>query len=246
VKSDQQRIQYLEDRLNALENLLTAKGSLWAATAKYTAGGLAVGANDTTLVADSAQTLGVKWQALSSWTALTEAAQDAAGAMLVDTDTIDLTYTDATPALTADLKHVGAHVRHDATQALTTATTTVIAFNQERWDTHAFHDNSTNNSRLTIPSGKTGKYIVSAGIVFEANATGVRYIDILKNGTTALRSVEVSASSAFETMLTISAIVNLAATDYVQVRAFQDSGGNLNVLSVAEYTPEFELAFLGS
>jgi hypothetical protein len=33
-----------------------------------------------------------------------EAAQDAVGAMIADTATIDLTYVDATPALTADVK----------------------------------------------------------------------------------------------------------------------------------------------
>ena len=37
-------------------------------------------------------------------TEITERAQDAVGAMVADTATIDLTYTDATPALTADVK----------------------------------------------------------------------------------------------------------------------------------------------
>jgi hypothetical protein len=32
----------------------------------------------------------------------------------------------------------------------------------ESWDTDAFHDTSTNNSRITIPSGKAGKYLISS------------------------------------------------------------------------------------
>jgi hypothetical protein len=93
----------LTDALVQLKDLLTAKGSIWAASAEDTPGGLDVGANDTILVADSAQTLGVKWQALSSFTALTEAAQDAVGTILVDSSRIDFTYADATPSITADV-----------------------------------------------------------------------------------------------------------------------------------------------
>jgi hypothetical protein len=46
-----------------------------------------------------------KWETkqLSAITAFVEAAQDAVGAMLVDSSEIDFTYTDATPALTATL-----------------------------------------------------------------------------------------------------------------------------------------------
>jgi hypothetical protein len=59
--------------------------------------------------------------ALVTTSTVTELAQDAVGAMLVDGTTIDLTYTDATPALTAEVKAgsiTAAHVAADvATQA---------------------------------------------------------------------------------------------------------------------------------
>jgi hypothetical protein len=67
---------------------------------------------------------------------------------------------------------LGCHVYHNADQTITNATLTAINFNSERFDTDAFHDNSTNNTRLTIPSGKGGKYVAGASIRVD---TGSRY-----------------------------------------------------------------------
>jgi hypothetical protein len=50
------------------ETVVTAKGDLLVAATSATVDNLAVGTNDFALVADSAQTLGVKWQNLSSRT----------------------------------------------------------------------------------------------------------------------------------------------------------------------------------
>lgn len=49
-----------------LESLLDAKGDLYVASANDTPGRLAVGSNDQVLVADSTQSLGVKWAAVPS------------------------------------------------------------------------------------------------------------------------------------------------------------------------------------
>lgn len=49
----------------AIKGLVDAKGDLLAGTADNTLARLAVGANDTALVADSAETTGVKWAALT-------------------------------------------------------------------------------------------------------------------------------------------------------------------------------------
>src|SRR5919108_3473294 len=60
-------------------------------------------------------------------------------------------------------------VFHNATQSITTATETALAFNSERWDT-AFgsastqHDTATNNSRLTAQYA--GKYLVVGHVGF--------------------------------------------------------------------------------
>jgi hypothetical protein len=182
---------------------------------------------------------------LQTDTAFNEAVQDAVGSILVDTDTIDLTYTDATPSITADLKHVGAHVTHDTNQSVNNTTFTVLAFATERWDTNTFHDTVTNNSRLTIPTGKTGKYIVSAGIEWAVSSVGERFIGIRKNGTTFLRIVTQTPTTVSDMRMMVSAIVSLAATDYIEVLVWQNTGGALNVVASGDYSPEFELAFVG-
>jgi hypothetical protein len=55
----------------------------------------------------------------------------------------------------------GARVYHNAAQSVTPSGT-YLAYNSERWDTNGFHDTATNNSRLTVPSGLDGTYVVGA------------------------------------------------------------------------------------
>jgi hypothetical protein len=45
-------------------------------------------------------------------------------------------------------------------------TTTLITWNQEEFDTDAYHSTSSNTSRITIPAGKAGKYLISGFILF--------------------------------------------------------------------------------
>lgn len=58
-------------------------------------------------------------QASSTISDFNEAAQDAVGAMLADTNDIDLTYTDATPELKADLKSTSITAKTNVTAAAT-------------------------------------------------------------------------------------------------------------------------------
>lgn len=112
-----------------------------------------------------------------------------------------------------------------------------ITFNSEAWDTEAMHDTSSNTSRLVAPSA--GKYLVGASIRFAANGTGDRYIILKKNGS-ATRAVSSGLpSGAIFTELSVNTIVDLAATDYMEVYAFQSSTAALNILSSANDTPEF-------
>ncbi len=72
---------------------------------------LAVGTNGQALVADSAEASGLKWATVSGGgpftsadiTDLAKASQDSVGTILVDSSTIDFTYTDATPSITASV-----------------------------------------------------------------------------------------------------------------------------------------------
>ena len=65
----------------------------------------------------------------------------------------------ATPATTG---YVGVGLHNYYSTIAVTPTPMVVPFaGTESWDTHAFHDTVTNNSRITIPAGKAGKYLVN-------------------------------------------------------------------------------------
>ena len=109
-------------------------------------------------------------------------------------------------------------------------TLATLTFNGERFDTTGFHDNATNNSRITIPSGKSGKYLFTAQTFFDANATGKRAIWLSYNGSrTGVSSTSSSnaGSSAAEIGSQVSVVVDATAGDYFELVAYQNSGGNL-------------------
>lgn len=115
-------------------------------------------------------------------------------------------------------------------QSLTTATYAAVTFDAEAWDNNAIHSTASNTSRMVAP--QAGKYRVTATIAFEGNTTGYRAINFRVNGDTNQRFGSQTANPVNgATLLTTSTELNLAANDYVEVWAFQNSGGALNVLS---------------
>jgi hypothetical protein len=120
-------------------------------------------------------------------------------------------------------------VYHNAAQSIADASDTLLAFNSEYADSAALHDNSTNNSRITAPSGQAGLYLVTAYIEFAANATGIRALWIRANGTFTIAESRVSAASAGVTRLNVAGIAVLAAGEFLDLVVRQTSTGALNV-----------------
>lgn len=136
---------------------------------------------------------------------------------------------------------VGAKATKTA-QAVANATETVLTFaGTEEYDTDTFHDTATNPGRLTIPSGKDGKYRLSAWVRFDANATGDREVILRKNGTTEIAAQRARAlnSGSRKGGMTITCDAALVATDYVEVLFYQDSGGSLDVNSLSWFACQF-------
>ena len=48
--------------------------------------------------------------------------------------------------------------RTGTSQSYASNTNVIVTFNNEDYDTDGFHSNTTNTSRITIPTGKGGKY----------------------------------------------------------------------------------------
>lgn len=112
-------------------------------------------------------------------------------------------------------------------QTIATATDTAISFGAEGFDLSSMHDNSTNPSRITIPSGAGGSYFFNGQVTFAANATGRREVAIFKNGTELARSIIPTAGAGYVAKLQVSAIDNASSGDYYELYVYQDSGGNL-------------------
>ena len=126
-------------------------------------------------------------------------------------------------------------VYHAVTQSISTGTDTVVLFDSELFDVGGLHSTVSNTGRFTVPAGGDGVYLVIGVVVFAANATGVRRASVIKNGTITIgissNTIETSPTAVADTGLSIMAIVSLVAGDYVELMAYQTSGGALNISS---------------
>lgn len=138
-----------------------------------------------------------------------------------------------------------ARAMHSANQAIATGTVTVLAFDSETFDTDTIHDTVTNNSRLTAKTA--GRYRITASAEFAANATGVRSLLLRTNGTTTtIGAVRVpNAGAADVTIVECTTTWTFSVNDYVEVFAYQTSGGNLNVNASGSYSPVFQMEWIG-
>ena len=187
-----------QDDSNAIQNaIVDAKGDLIAASAADTPARLAVGANGLSLVADSAQSTGLKWGTPSS---------------------------------------KGLVLANSTTQAVNNITDTTLSWDTEFWDTDGFHSTTTNPSRITIPAGLGGKYLLDGVLAVGANATGLRYASFKQNGGASFYTASSQGNGTYSTFVSFSIILNLAASDYIEMTTFQNSGGSLNVLTESRVT----------
>lgn len=134
----------------------------------------------------------------------------------------------ATPAAPT---FVGCALYMDANQTLTNNTVTNLTWGAENFDTDSFHSTVTNTSRITIPSGKDGKYLFAWSVAYFANATGIRETALRKNGTSITYQDFPVSSNGSETNMTATYVANAVAGDYFELAGYQNSGGNLDVRS---------------
>lgn len=118
-----------------------------------------------------------------------------------------------------------------------------VPLTHERWDNDTLHANAVNNTRLTATTA--GVYVVQGSIVWVHNATGNRGLEIVANAGTATPEARVLVAPLDGAPLSVSAMVSLAAGGYVELYAYQNSGGTLGVQLLPNYSPEFSMARLG-
>ncbi len=139
--------------------------------------------------------------------------------------------TSATSLITVAHGDHGARVYSDTNREVNTAVWTSLSMNQERWDTDAFHDTVTNNTRLTIPSNLAGKYLISAHIMFETNSSGMRLYRIIKNASIVLSRSSLRLDTNVGGAQSLTTVDDMSDGDYVEILVRQDNGVGLSVLA---------------
>ena len=142
-----------------------------------------------------------------------------------------------------DVSFVGAEASRTTTQSISSgAYNTVVLNTSEEYDTDGIHDLVANPSRFTIPAGMGGRWRFNAVIEFAGNSSGQRILGWNKNGTfLGNRYIDCRptlTTAAYGPILSTSVDLLLAAGDYIEAQAFQDSGGSLNMVS-ARVTCEY-------
>jgi hypothetical protein len=137
----------------------------------------------------------------------------------------------------AGASFAGVLCRKGASQTISNTTDTVLNFSgTDLYDTDGFHDPATNNSRITIPAGLGGYYMVYGLNTWDVNATGRRFCELKKNGTKIFTSNGFGPNATAAPSNMISVVIELAATDYVEYQVWQSSGGNLDTFGNDELT----------
>ncbi len=152
---------------------------------------------------------------------------------------------------------VGCHVTNSADVTIASGATPVIVdCDTTIFDSHGFHSNVTNNSRITIPAGMGGYYLIMAAYRWEDidDSDGYRAVSIEKNsagthsaGNVLSQNIVCQASTGSDVVCcSVASIHFLAAADHVEVYAGQSSGSNMKVIYVAGgVSPLFQVIRLG-
>jgi hypothetical protein len=147
------------------------------------------------------------------------------------------------PINTPALPFIGARVARASTVAIPNNSVTVVSFSGGTVDFNStvpapVYDDMGQPTRFTAPVA--GRYMAFCFATWAANSTGKRQINMGMNSfaTIGPSQTNVAPTGNAQTQ-TITGIFNMAANDYVQFSAFQNSGGNLS------FTAAGGLVYLG-
>lgn len=124
---------------------------------------------------------------------------------------------------------VGCSVYATTAQNISTAIWTAQTYGGELWDTDGFHSTTTNTSRITIPSGKAGKYLFTGSVAWGSNTSTERFgVRLYANGANDWNiDYRKGSSTNGELWQSWSVIRDCAVNDYFEVYVWQSSGATI-------------------
>jgi hypothetical protein len=129
-------------------------------------------------------------------------------------------------------------VTRATTQSIPNNADTVLTWDAELWDADNLHDLITNPSRLVC--ARAGKYLITGCLAMAANATGYREASVRVNGAV-VDFNDSPGNASFNSGTVVTSVVDLAVGDYVEMSAYQNSGGALN----ATIGSHFSMTYIG-
>lgn len=152
------------------------------------------------------------------------------GIIILNITTAKFEIFDGTSWIGGGMQDISCKVTKSSNQSISTNTDTIITWDQEKYDTDNMHDNSTNNSRITIKTA--GKYSLITQSEWANQDSGIRELTILKNGTTIIARILHTADD--QAQRTLGWQGELAVNDYVELRVRHAAPGNLNFIGTGE------------
>lgn len=152
-------------------------------------------------------------------------------------------------SLPTDLPSIGCSLRNTANQTYSQGTVYAVLFDSQDFDTHGFHNNSTNKSRITIPSGLAGYYLFGGSIwVGTSGVMGGHNIRFGINGNLSdqpgLNGVDVSTLTSYLGASPI--LLHLNDSDYVEIFDSVGGSGTATISALSSYhSPNFWCARVG-
>lgn len=139
----------------------------------------------------------------------------------------------------------GARVYEAFLQTIPDSAFTVITFSSESYDTDNIHSLVANTGRLTCQTD--GKYAIIGVVAFVHNINGLRALELYLNGVTRIDYEGNRLGNTWQdiAVLRVSTQYHFVVGDYVELRVWQNRGGNLNTYPDGIWSPHFAMQRIG-
>jgi len=130
---------------------------------------------------------------------------------------------------------VGAHITRATDQTIASGNSTAISFNSVRFDPLGMFA-AAQPTRLTCRV--SGVYLLIGQISFNQNSSGRRVSILRRGGSLQIALQTANGYSDAPSHVIASTLVQMEEGEYIELLAYQSSGGNLAVKALTDYSPE--------